>query len=356
MPLQNYGTRRKKKGCWSPERVWVRCEICASVGNHSQGDFSPDRRSPGERVSFLLCCRDSPKTPTLMAQTREEYNRRKAAKRAENREAFLQQTRAYRAANRERINAARKQKRLENYEAWRADYERYRSENLESIKEKGRKWREQNAEKLKKRKRDYHEKNREQCLAKSRAYREANPEKVAQRKRKCYLAKRDEVLEKHKIYRQNNRDACLARTKAYRDNLDPEIRKKRARDYTRKRRHADPLYALKSLCRCRIGHALRGGGWTKAGNSKKLLGCTYEELRQHLESHFLPGMTWENRGLKGWHVDHIQPLALAETEEDVIRLLHFSNLQPIWEKDNLKKASKLPCGKLVRKNPGRKIP
>lgn len=291
-----------------------------------------------------------------MAQSREERNRKKTAKRNADREAFRTEARAYYHANREKINANTNKHRAENYESWRESYEKYRNENIENIAETNRKWREANADAIKAKKKEYYKKNKERLLAKSKAYRKANPEKVAAAKKKCYLAKRDEYLEKGRAANAGNKDAVAIRSKAYRENLDPEIRKKRARDYARKRRYSDPLYALKSLCRSRIGHALRGGGWTDVGSSRELLGCSYPELKSHLETQFLPGMTWANRGAKGWHVDHIQPLALAETEEDIKRLLHYTNLRPLWGKDNLKKASKLPCGKLVRKKSVRKIP
>ena len=60
----------------------------------------------------------------------------------------------------------------------------------------------------------------------------------------------------------------------------------------------------------------------------------------HLESHFLPGMSWGNRGL--WHIDHTIPLASAETESELLRLCHFSNTRPMWARDNFKKSDRMP--------------
>jgi hypothetical protein len=76
-------------------------------------------------------------------------------------------------------------------------------------------------------------------------------------------------------------------------------------------------------------------GYTKKGRSHEILGCSYEEFKEHLESKFEPWMSWDNRGLYngktnyGWDVDHIIPLSSAITEEDVVKLNHFTNLQPL---------------------------
>jgi hypothetical protein len=67
----------------------------------------------------------------------------------------------------------------------------------------------------------------------------------------------------------------------------------------------------------------------------KTLGCTQQELLQHLEKQFLKGMSWENRKL--WHIDHIIPMSSAKTLEDNYKLNHFTNLRPMWAKDNLSK-------------------
>ena len=73
----------------------------------------------------------------------------------------------------------------------------------------------------------------------------------------------------------------------------------------------------------------------KSQRTEVILGCSFEEFKIHLESMFDTWMTWENRGLYngelnyGWDIDHKIPLASAETEEDIIRLNHYTNLQPL---------------------------
>lgn len=112
------------------------------------------------------------------------------------------------------------------------------------------------------------------------------------------------------------------------------------------RRRTDARLRLLTLIRRRVHLALKNQ-W-KSGRTIELLGCSGNELRQHLESQFTTGMAWENygRGRGKWHIDHIIPcsafdLARAEHQR---RCFHFSNLQPMWAEENLAKSNKLPLG------------
>ena len=72
-----------------------------------------------------------------------------------------------------------------------------------------------------------------------------------------------------------------------------------------------------------------------------VLGCSPEYLKEHLEKQFSQGMSWDNYGFYGWHIDHKIPLSSAKTEEEVYQLCHYTNLQPLWAKDNLSKGGKI---------------
>ena len=82
-----------------------------------------------------------------------------------------------------------------------------------------------------------------------------------------------------------------------------------------------------------------------SGRMLRLLGCTVEQLMVHLEILFEPGMTWENRG-SVWHVDHALPLSSFDLADptQAARACHFTNLQPLFARDNLSKGAKVPCG------------
>ena len=99
---------------------------------------------------------------------------------------------------------------------------------------------------------------------------------------------------------------------------------------------------LKHNLRNRLCQALKNN--QKVGSAVQDLGCTIEEFKTYLEAKFQPGMTWENYGLKGWHIDHIIPLDSFNltNEEELKKACHYTNLQPLWAEDNLSKGNKLP--------------
>lgn len=111
--------------------------------------------------------------------------------------------------------------------------------------------------------------------------------------------------------------------------------------YIRNRKHADPLFKLSSVLRTRLASALKVKSWHKTSFLKDYIGCSQEELKTHIENQFTEGMTWNNHSPKGWHIDHIVPLASAETIEELYKLCHYSNLQPLWALKNLAKGSRL---------------
>jgi len=106
-----------------------------------------------------------------------------------------------------------------------------------------------------------------------------------------------------------------------------------------KRLKIDPLFKFQESCRISTYYAFKRTGYTKTSKTHKLLGCSWETLRDRFEQMFEEGMDWDNHG--EWHIDHIVPLSTANTKEDVVRLCHYTNLQPLWAEDNLAKSDKL---------------
>lgn len=143
-------------------------------------------------------------------------------------------------------------------------------------------------------------------------------------------------LEWNRCSYQNNRDQKLVQiARWYQQNKDK---------FNRARRellNRDPLYKLATLLRSRINSALKAKSLRKTHKLKDYLGCTLSELKAYLEKQFQPGMSWKNNTREGWHIDHIVPLASATTSEEMYKLCHFSNLQPLWAKDNLSKSDKI---------------
>lgn len=115
--------------------------------------------------------------------------------------------------------------------------------------------------------------------------------------------------------------------------------KARARHF--ERYNNDPKYRLTCVLRARLNVAIKSD--QKIGSSIKDLGCSIEELKNYIASKFEPGMTWDNWSKTGWHLDHIIPLSKFDLTdpEQFAKACHYSNLQPLWAEDNLKKGGKL---------------
>jgi hypothetical protein len=178
------------------------------------------------------------------------------------------------------------------------------------------------------------EKNRRVCLCcrykqvpkavllrkknKQRAAHQANPEIKNSRKRLDYSLNKEKYKIRNKIYWQEH-----------------------GNKYQKERLINDPQFKISKNLRTRINHALNGN--LKSEPTLKLLGCTIEFLKSHLESKFRPGMTWENHTKFGWHIDHIRPCASFDLTipKEQQKCFHYSNLQPFWAKDNLSKGSKI---------------
>ena len=109
----------------------------------------------------------------------------------------------------------------------------------------------------------------------------------------------------------------------------------------------DPTVKLRYLLRRRMSTALHQAMLVKTESSANIvnyIGCSIAELRAYLESQFKPGMTWDNHGVHGWHIDHIFPLCRFDltNENDMKKAWHYTNLQPLWAKENLRKHDKKP--------------
>ena len=117
--------------------------------------------------------------------------------------------------------------------------------------------------------------------------------------------------------------------------------RKYEREYRNNRRKEDIFFKIKGNLSSRLSDIINKKNLS--ANTFELIGCDRETFIKHIESKFTKKMTWENYGLKGWHIDHIIPLSLFDLtkEEEVKKACHYVNLQPLWWEDNLKKGNKL---------------
>ncbi|HEC39341.1 hypothetical protein LCGC14_1312330 [marine sediment metagenome] len=118
------------------------------------------------------------------------------------------------------------------------------------------------------------------------------------------------------------------------------IDKERQKQYRKWYVKSTPLRKLRCQLSDRIRKHLRAKGLKKDTELKKILGCSVLELMKYLESQFEAGMSWEKHKVDGWHIDHKIPLCSAKTKREIYKLWHYTNLQPLWAIDNLKKGGK----------------
>jgi len=166
-----------------------------------------------------------------------------------------------------------------------------------------------------------------------------------------YLRHKIQRKEYMKTYKIKNKDKLRIKAsnyyiknkikiKTYQLTMRDNINKIR-RIYRKNRYLSDLDFQIKSNLRSRISIALKNN--QKNGKTLELLGCTIEQLKQHLTSKFQNKMTWKNYGRRGWHIDHKIPCDSFDLNDpkQQKKCFHYTNLQPLWWKDNLKKSNKL---------------
>lgn len=188
-------------------------------------------------------------------------------------------------------------------------YKQWREKNKEYVKQKEQE--RQNSEHRKKWKKNYNKENREKLNEMQKEWRKNNPERA-----KEIDAKRNSKPERK------------------------ESMKLRQRIRHKEKRKNDPIYRASENIRRMILLSIQRGGFTKRSQTYQILGCTFEEFKEHLEKQFEPWMNWDNYGKYngelnyGWDIDHVIPRSNIKTEEDITRLNHYTNLQPLCSKIN----------------------
>ena len=180
----------------------------------------------------------------------------------------------------------------------------------------------------------------------------ANNEKIKEKSKKYYKNNIEKVTEKSKIYRKKNNEKIKEKQKEWFSNnpnykkewvnKNPEYHKTYSENYklirnekTKERKKNDPIFNLRCYINRMINGSLKKNGFTKKSRTYEILGCSYEEFKEYIESKWEPWMNWSNRGLYngtknyGWDIDHIVPQSKAITEDELIKLNHYTNLNPL---------------------------
>jgi hypothetical protein len=144
----------------------------------------------------------------------------------------------------------------------------------------------------------------------------------------CHNAKKKENY-------NNKKEFYKQKFKTYDSSLEAkQKRKKREAERIKN----DPIYKMQKTYRGRLQKAITG--WCRSKRTEEILGCSWGELKTHLENQFQEDMSWDNHSYTGWHVDHIIPLSSANSLEELEKLSHYTNLQPLWAADNMIKGAK----------------
>lgn len=153
--------------------------------------------------------------------------------------------------------------------------------------------------------------------------------------RNYYLNNTESINKQNKEWYENNKEKHIENNRNWREKNIERVREYH-NNLIKYQRKTDPIKQLIFNVRNRISSVLKN----KTKSSFDIVGCSPESLKEHIEKQFTDGMSWDKMG-KLIHIDHIIPLSSAKTEEEVYELCHYTNLQPLWAEDNLKKGVKI---------------
>lgn len=241
------------------------------------------------------------------------------------------------------MNKDNRQEYLKKYsksEKRRAYMLKYRDDKSEILSEKRKSYYEREKEEILLKQRDYYEKNKEIINEKEREkyhsienkelFNKIKNDKSKEYRKDYYQKNKDEMINNQKLYYIENKESI----NKYREDYKPLRNEIRRIEYVDKMNN-DKLFYLKESIRSSIKQSFKRKGFKKISNTQNILGCSLLEFKLYLESKFEDWMTWENKGLYngelnyGWDIDHIIPISSAKTEEDIILLNHYTNLQPL---------------------------
>jgi hypothetical protein len=184
----------------------------------------------------------------------------------------------------------------------------------------------------------YYQNNKLLILEKKKNYRIGNKEKLDLRIKNWRLNNKEKDSYRKKEYYKANKDVIRKNYKEYFQQNKSAICKQKVKYITLKLKE-DNLYKFKHSTRNLIRGSFKRGknNFNKEYKTEKILGCTIKEFRIYIENKFKESMCFDNHGQ--WHLDHIIPLSIATTEEEIIKLNHYTNFQPLWAEENLKKGN-----------------
>jgi len=180
--------------------------------------------------------------------------------------------------------------------------------------------------------REHYLKNQEKEKLRSRKYHQDHLEERREKGRARYNSE-----EAHEYY-EANKERANATSKKWRANNRERVRKIH-REWARKQRKTNPHYVIKQRMSTRVRDTIKNHKGIKEMKCLEYIGCSYNELKNHLEKQFTEGMTWEKFMSGEIQIDHIKPCCSFDLSrlEDQKVCFHYTNLCPMWAKDNGRK-------------------
>lgn len=202
---------------------------------------------------------------------------------------------------------------------FRKDFNKHVNRCKECLNEQTKNERKLNGEKIRERDRRYYKENVKRINEKNKRSHDKNILRYKENQKQYYLKNKEYLLPKALKWQKDNRE---------KRNL-----------YFRGRRANDINFRLRSYLSSRISTVLKKN--IKSAKTEILVGCTMDFLKGYLEGKFQKGMTWKNQG--SWHIDHIIPCISFDLskKEEQRQCFHYTNLQPLWAKDNFSKQAKI---------------
>lgn len=199
----------------------------------------------------------------------------------------------------------------------KAEYsKKWKKDNYEKVKEAQKSWFKNHPNYQK----DRYRENIDRSKNWQRKYRENNKDLINERQRKYYSEHKEMYSEKNMVKRKNG--------------------KEKRNEYERRRRKEDEFHKFKLYIRHFVWESFNRKSWEKCGITEEIIGCSFEDAKEHLEKTWFTNYGTEYNG-ESVHIDHITPICTAKNKEEVLRLCHISNLQYLKPEDNLRKKDKL---------------